>query len=180
MSNLSFPKRLDRKTVYESDWVTLYLDKVEMPNGYIIDTYHNLHYPNECVCVVIFNEKDEVLLIQSKRYITDRLEWEVPAGRMEDNETPEEAARRECLEESGCMLKDLTYLCCENPTNGTSDMKVHVFGAKVAAESSDIDENEVSAKQWVSREHALRMLKNNETQCGVTMLALLYAFLFYD
>lgn len=174
-----FPERLDRKIIYESDWISLYSDKVKMPNGYIIDTYHKLHYPHESVSVVIVNEKDEILMIQSKRYITERLEWEIPAGRIENNETAEETARRECLEEAGCILEDLTYLCCQNPSNGMSDLLIHVFAAKVKSETMDIDVNEVMGKQWIKKEKVMKMLKNNETYCGVSMFSLLYANQFY-
>jgi len=179
MSNNIFPERLDRKVIYESDWVSLYADKVQMPDGRIFNTYHKLHYPHESVCVVIVNEKDEIMMIQSKRYVTSRLEWEIPAGRIESYESPENAAMRECLEETGCTLKDLTYLCCHNPSNGMSDLKLHVFGAKVDTEAMEIDENEVNAKKWITKDEVLKMLKNNETQCGVSMLALLYAIQFY-
>lgn len=178
--NHNFPKRIDRKTVYESDWVCLYVDKVAMPDGRIIDTYHKLHYPHESSCVVIINSKEEILMIQSKRYATSRLEWEIPAGRIEDGETPEEAARRECLEETGCTLKDLTYLCCQNPANGMSDLKLHVFGARVESETSVFDENEVQMKKWTPKNEVLEMLRANEIQCGVSMLALLYALSFYQ
>lgn len=177
--NNILPEMLDRKTIYESDWVSLYSDKVKMPDGRIFDTYHKLHYPHESVCVVIVNEKNEILMIQSKRYVTSRLEWEIPAGRIENNEKPEEAARRECLEETGCTLKDLKYLCCHNPSNGMSDLKLHVFGAKVATESIEIDTNEVNAKKWISKDNVIEILRNNDTQCGVSMLALLYAIQFY-
>lgn len=174
------PKMLDRKIIYESDWVSLYSDKVKMPDGRILNTYHKLHYPHESVSVVIVNEKNEILMIQSKRYATSRLEWEIPAGRIEKNESLEDAARRECLEETGCTLKDLTYLCCHNPSNGMSDLKIHVFGAKAETETMEIDTNEVNAKKWIPKDKVIDMLRNNETQCGVSILALLYAIQFYD
>lgn len=172
------PQMLERKAIYESDWVALYSDKVRMPDGRVFDSYHKLHYLHESISVVIVNEKDEIMMIQSKRYITSRLEWEIPAGRMEGNETPEDAARRECLEETGCILKNLAYLCCYNPNNGMSDLKIHLFMARVERETSDIDENEVNAKQWIPKEKVLEILKNNESQCGVSMLGLLYAIQF--
>ena len=174
-----FPKRLDRNVIYESDWVSLYLDKVKMPSGYVIESYHQLHYPHHSVAVVIVNEKNEIMMIQSKRYTTKRLEWEIPAGRVEENESPEVAARRECMEEAGCKLKDLTYLCCQNPSNGMSDLTIHVFGARVDAENMHFDENEVQQKCWMPKEQVLAMLKTNQTQCGVSMLGLLYAMQFY-
>lgn len=174
-----FPERLDSRTIYESDWVSLYADKVRMPSGFVIDTYHRLHYPHESVCVVIANEKDEILLIRSKRYVTQRLEWEVPAGRIEAGESPEAAARRECMEETGCTLKDLTFLCKQNPANGMSDLTLHVYAARVDSEAAWVDTDEVSSKQWVPKAQVLEWLRSNETQCGVSMLALLYALQFY-
>ena len=47
------PERLASRTIYESDWISLYEDKVKMPDGSIIDSYHRLHFPHESVCVVI-------------------------------------------------------------------------------------------------------------------------------
>lgn len=177
--NDSMPIMLERKVIYESDWVELYSDRVRMPDGKVIEAYHKLHYPHESIGVVIVNEKNEILMIQSKRYTTSRLEWEIPAGRIERDESPEEAAGRECLEETGCILKDLTYLCSFNPSNGMSDLKMHLFLAKAEAETASIDINEVNAKKWVPVEKVLELLRENKSQCGVSMLGLLYAIQFY-
>ena len=57
MINTGFPKQVGRKIIYESDWICLYSDKVEMPDGRIFDTYHKLHYPHESSCVVIINQQ---------------------------------------------------------------------------------------------------------------------------
>ncbi|MBD5156444.1 MAG: NUDIX hydrolase [Butyrivibrio sp.] len=173
------PERLERNVIYESDYVSLYADKVRLPNGYIIEKYHQVHYPHEAVSIVVFNENNEVLLIQSKRYTVMRLEWEIPAGRVEAGESKEDAARRECIEETGCTVKDLKFLCSQNPANGMSDCVCHVFAARVDTESMSFDENEVKAKKWVSRDSVLEMLRNNETKDGVAILALLFAFEFY-
>ncbi len=71
----SFPICMNKRVIYESKWMTLYSDQVRMPNGAVIDTYHRVHLPRESVCVVIVNEKAEILLIYSKRYTTGRMEW---------------------------------------------------------------------------------------------------------
>ena len=150
-----------------------------MPDGSIIEKYHRLHYPHESVGIVAVNEKNEILLVQSKRYATMRLEWEIPAGRVEDGESMEEAARRECMEETGCTLSELTYLCCHNPSNGMSDLKENVFLARVKSENALIDTNEVNTKAWFSKEQVLKLLKDNETRDGISILALLYAIQFH-
>lgn len=174
------PEQLDREVIYESDYVCLYADKVKLSDGYIIEKYHQIHYPHEAVSIVVFNEDGEVLLIQSKRYTVRRLEWEIPAGRVEAGESKEDAARRECMEETGCTVKDLKFLCSQNPSNGMSDCICHVFAAIVDTEAMNFDENEVKMKKWVSREEVLEMLKRNETKDGVSILALLFAFEFFS
>ena len=116
MSFEDMPKRLERKTIYESDYVCLYADKVEMPDGYIIENYHQVHYPKDAVSIVVFNEKDEILIIRSKRYTTMLIEWEVPAGKIEPGEEPETAARGR----NGTFAGSLGSLCrCE--TGGTDN-----------------------------------------------------------
>ena len=178
MESGNMPERLDRQVIYESDYVCLYADSVKLSDGTVIDRYHQIHYPKEAVCVVLFNEKGEVLLTLNKRYTIGRLEWEIPAGKVEPGEPIEDAAKRECLEETGCTLKNLRFLCSQNPANGMSDSVCHCFAAEVDAESGIFDTNEVASGKWFSKEAVLNLLKTNETRDGVTILALLYAFQF--
>jgi len=173
-----FPQRLSTRAIYSSDWVELHLDQVRMPSGHMIDAYHRIHMPHESVSVVITNDKGEYLLIRSKRYITHRMEWEAPAGRIEYGESPEEAARREVQEETGCTISKLKYLCTTHPANGMSDLTMHVYLAKVETEGTQDDRDEVGGKRWVSAEKLKRMLSAGEMRCGVSLTSLMYALLF--
>lgn len=177
-SREDFPVRLETDIIYESKWLTLYRDKVKMPDGLILDAYHRVHKPRPSVCVVIANEQDRILLIRSKRYATGRLEWEVPAGGIEEGECAEEAARRECREETGCSLKEIQYLCSQNPANGMTDILIHYYFARVTSENGLFDENEVQEKRWVSKKEAEALLRGNGSRCGVSMFGLLYAMHF--
>ena len=179
MNDHDLPRRLERTTIYESDYVCLYSDRVKLPGGTVIEKYHQIHYPHEAVSVVLFNEKNEILMIRERRYTVNRLEWEIPAGRVENGESIEEAARREVLEETGCLLKDLQFLCSQNPANGMSDCLCHVFAARVDTEGSIRDTDEVASKVWMPVEQVREMLRKNETHCGVSMLAILFALEFY-
>lgn len=173
------PTRLTRTTIYESDHVCLYTDKVRLPSGYIIEKYHQIHYPKEAVAVVIFNEKDDILFIHNRRYTVGHLEWEIPAGKIEPGEDVKAAAEREAKEETGCELQNLKFLCCQNPCNGMSDALVHVFAARVSAESQILDTDEVSGKRWFTKEEYMELLRTNGTKDGVSILAVLYALQFY-
>ncbi len=51
-----------------------------------------------------------VVPIKDRKFImvrNPRRGWEFPGGKVEEGETPEEAARRECLEEAGLTLRSL-------------------------------------------------------------------------
>lgn len=173
------PERLERTTIYESEHVCLYTDKVRLTSGYIIEKYHQIHYPKEAVAIVIFNEKKDILFIHNRRYTVGHLEWEIPAGKIEEGETIEAAAEREAKEETGCVLQNLKYMCSQNPCNGMSDAIVHVFAAKVSRESKIQDTDEVSSKRWFKEEEYLELLRTNGTKDGVSILAILYALQFY-
>ena len=174
------PERLERHVIYESDYICLYADKVKLSSGYVIEKYHQVHYPHEAVSIVIFNDKDEILMIREKRYTVGRLEWEIPAGRVEQGESKEDAARREAMEETGCTLKDLRFLCSQNPANGMSDCVCHVFAAKVDTEVSLTDTDEVAEKVWMPVSDVKDLLRNNQTMDGISILSILFALEFYN
>jgi len=60
--------------------------------------------------------RDEVVLIRQFRtgvMIAQQNPWlvETVAGLIEENETPEDVARRECIEETGCEISELHHIC---------------------------------------------------------------------
>ena len=172
------PKRLSRDVIYESEWVTLYADEVQFPDGYILDKYHVIHYEHESVAMVIQNEKDEVLMIKSNRYISQRIEWEIPAGRVDDGENPVNAAKREALEETGYSITDPEFVYRYNPTNGSSDQVFNIFKAYAIKKDAQFDTNEVSDIAWMSKKQIAEMLQNNELHCGFSLTGLLLVLFF--
>lgn len=174
------PTRLARKAVYESDWVCLYQDTVRMPDGSVIDCYHQLHFPHESVSAVITRDNGDILLIRNRRYTQGQLKWEIPAGRIEQGESPEQAVRRECMEETGCRLRKLRRLCAQYPSNGMSDQRVHVFLAYVDTEQNVIDQTEIAGKEWLTRENIRTMLQDGTIDCGISMVPLLWVLAFNE
>ena len=94
------------------------------------------------------------MLIRSRRYTMMRIEWEVPAGKIEKGEEPEQAAKRECMEESGCTLKNLEYLFCHYPANGALDTNVYVYRAKVDAPDCEVPRGPVFTEPGKRQEHS--------------------------
>lgn len=61
------------------------------------------------VCAVIFNDKDEVLMVQEAKPDCYK-QWYLPAGRVEVGESLEEALKREVKEEAGFECEPITLL----------------------------------------------------------------------
>ncbi|KAG7490136.1 hypothetical protein JOB18_028634 [Solea senegalensis] len=61
------------------------------------------------VCAVIFNQQEEVLMVQEAKQDCYRL-WYLPAGRVEVGESLEEALKREVKEEAGFDCEPITLL----------------------------------------------------------------------
>ncbi len=153
------PKRLSRTVVYENPWVNLYVDKVQFPDGRIIEKHHLLDFEKEAVAVLVENARSQILLVHAYRYTTDTIEWEVPAGVLENGESVLEAAAREVWEESGYETAhhELTYTYC--PMNGISNQVFHIVSSHATRKTGDFDKNEVKEFKWVSKQEIQGMVR---------------------
>lgn len=173
------PKRLARDVIYESDWINLYVDKIKYPNGSILEKHHVIHFDYESIGVVIQNEHNEVLLIKSNRYVTQMEEWEIPAGRVENEEMAYNAVIREALEETGYSIENPEFIYKYNPSNGISDQVVSIYKARASKKVCRHDPVEVSEIRWVSKKEVKNMIRSNKIRCGLSLTGLLLV-LFVD
>lgn len=165
------PKRLSRKEVYTSSWINLYVDRVELASGKIIEQYHQLDYPLPSVVVFLQNPKGEVLFIRNLRYTTGKVEWELPSGRVDPGETPLQAAHREVKEETGMDVLALEEVYMFYPANGMSNQKVYIFRGEASGLTGTIlDTDEVESIHWKSPEEIKQLMKNKEIMDGISLL----------
>lgn len=171
------PKRLDRKPIYESQWINLYLDKVLMPSGKIIEKYHQLDYPTESITLLLTNSAGKVCFIKSLRYTTQKVEWELPAGGIEKGEDAIKAAEREVLEETGFKTKALKLFYSYNPSNGMSNQNVHIIFGEIDDDGQvGFDTDEVKEIHWLSLDEIKELIARNKISDGISLLPLLLFF----
>lgn len=176
------PKRLDRTTIYESNWINLYTDRVEMPSGKIIEKYHIYDIHKEGVVAYIENKKGEVCMIKSLRYSTQKVEWELPAGSIEKGETILEAAKREVMEETGYLVDNIKLTYSFNPHGGMSNYVVHVVSGTLneALRQKEFDTDEVGEVCWLSKAEIEVLIQKNEIMGAPSLMALLLQEKFFS
>ena len=85
---------------FQDRWVKVRSDKVLLPNGQILDSYHAVEVANG-VNIIPITDDGNILLVEQYRHVVGRTVLEIPAGHVDAGEDPEVAARRELLEEAG-------------------------------------------------------------------------------
>ena len=133
--------------------------------------------------------RKEIVLIQQfragviSRYDDDYLH-EIVAGIIDENETPEETAKRECFEETGCKVKKIFPVQAYFPAPGSSESYYHLFLGEVNSFDGERimgleSENENILVKSYKVEQVRKMLKNKEIKNGLTLIALQWFFLEY-
>jgi 8-oxo-dGTP pyrophosphatase MutT (NUDIX family) len=163
---------LAEHTVYENEWLTVNLADVELPNGRHLDHFLIRQRPVS-LCAAV-NDKHEVLLLWRHRFITDTWGWELPAGVVETHETPEQAAAREMLEETGWRPGPLEHLITVEPTNGLSDAQHHIYWAHGAEHVGEPEDDfESSKREWIALAEIPNLLMAGEIRSANAVAALL-------
>jgi ADP-ribose pyrophosphatase len=173
------PERLARTAIYENAWLNLYVDKVRFPQGRVIEKHHVLEFEREAVGVLVEDAGGRILLVHAYRYVTDSVEWEIPAGGIERGETVLQAAGREVWEESGYETVNHNLIYTFYPMNGLANKVFHIVQAQATRKTGDFDRNEIEAFKWVSASEVRDMIKNNRVRDSFSLVGLmLYLTLF--
>ena len=115
------------REVYKGRIVHLFVHDVTLPNGHRTDL-EVIRHPGASA-VVPFVSPDEVLLVRQYRFATGGYLLEVPAGKLDSGEPPEDCARRETEEETGHSVGRLEKLGAIWTTPGFTDEVIHLFAA---------------------------------------------------
>src|SRR5512133_2732247 len=107
------------RSIYDCEWLTVALTDVEIPGGERFE-HHVVRVPNYASGTVVYDPARGVLLLWRHRFITDSWGWEIPAGAVDDGETPAEAAAREVREETGWRPGPVEHRVTYQPSNGLS------------------------------------------------------------
>ena len=107
---------------------------MRLGNGLEIERFHVIHGP-DWASVLCVTEASEVILVRQYRHGIANSSLELPAGVIEPHETPEEAARRELVEETGYEGGDWVHIQSVSTEPARHTTTAHFFCVRGARQT---------------------------------------------
>lgn len=166
-------EKLESERVFTGKVFSIDRDRVKMPNGRAVTVDVIRH--SRSVVLVPVPEPGKLILVRQYRYAVNAFLWELPAGSVDEGESPEEAARRECHEEIELVPSTIVRLGAMYPTPGYCDEEMIFFrlsGLEKTDEKAAVDEDEDIEMKVFELRDVREMLRRGEIQDMKTVVAL--------
>lgn len=179
MSDAGNAGKVNSRRVYSGKVISVDVDQVRFPDG-TVGSLEMVRHPGASAVVPFLSNPDgedpQILLIKQYRYAAEGFLYEIPAGRLDEGEKPEDCAVRELREETGCTTRRVEYMYTFYTTPGFTDEKIHLFlavGLERGEAKREADEFLEVVTLPLSR--ALEMIKSGEIKDGKTVIGILFA-----
>lgn len=165
-------RQLSTRRVYAGLVLALDVDEVEDERGE--RGLREVVRQSGSVAALPVHDDGRVVLVRQHRYPVGRALWELPAGRRDGEERPEEGARRELEEETGLRASSLEPIADFYTTPGFCDERMWVFRATglVAGEPRPEADERLEVRAF-GFEEVRALLRAGEVREGKTLVALL-------
>jgi ADP-ribose pyrophosphatase len=169
-------KTLHSNIIYEGKLINLRKDKNIIGNRVFFREV--VEHPGAVAIVPLLN-KDTILMVKQYRNPAKSCLFEIPAGTLEKNESPEQCAYRELTEETGYKVEKLKKILSCYLAPGYSNELIHIFLAsdiKKANQELEADEDiEVFA---LNLNEIKNKIKRGEIKDAKTIAGISYLLLF--
>ncbi|WP_211745111.1 NUDIX hydrolase [Paenibacillus sp. Marseille-Q4541] len=163
--------------VFEGKVVSLQVDTVTLPNGQT-GTREIIRHPGAVAVLAV--RGDRMLVVDQYRQALGRTELEIPAGKLDPGEDPEEAAKRELREETGFRAGSLKPLPAFYTSPGFADEVIYLYMADELKEGEmELDEDEFLEVSEITLDEAYAFIKEGRISDAKTVLAV-YAWHLYQ
>jgi ADP-ribose pyrophosphatase len=172
---MGIKKTLSKEYISENPVLKVRKDVVELDNKKTQERTVIEVLPGSMIFAL--TEKNEVLLVKNYCHARDSFELELPAGYIDKNETPEQAAKRELMEETGYEAEDIEYLgeVRVAPTYSTKISYLFLARKIKKVSQQNLDDSEKVEVIKVPLQKLLKMINNNEIKSGDTIINILLA-----
>lgn len=169
-------KCISSKVGFTGKLLKLRVDTVMLPNGRE-STREVIKHPG-AVGILPVLENGSMVFVKQYRYPVGTVLYEIPAGKLELGENPDECAPRELSEETGYIAKEWKHLTSIVTTPGFTDEIIHMYLAKGLTKAEQhTDEDEFIDVAIFSPEQVKKMVLEKDIFDAKTLSALLLYYL---
>lgn len=165
-------KLISEETKYDGRRFKIIQKKYERQDG--LEIIRDCVEPGDAVIILAVNENDEVIFINQYRETIENVALELPAGMIDENEDPKDAARRELEEETGIKAKSIEYLTSCHTSAGYTSEKIFVYLAKdFEYGSQHLDETEeILSIQKIHIDECMKMIQEDKIDHASVYIAI--------
>ncbi|MGO8672390.1 MAG: NUDIX domain-containing protein [Capsulimonadaceae bacterium] len=164
---------ISSRRVYEGRVLSLRVDDVRLANG--IEARREVVEHRGAVAIVPMVDRETVILVRQYRTSTGRVMLEVPAGSLNEGESPEICAHRELAEETKFDARHMQYLYGTFMAPGYCTEVIHAFLALgLEPCERDADDDEFIELVRLPLDEAIGLIGKGELQDAKSVAALLY------
>jgi len=167
------------RRVYTGRVLNLDIDQVRFPDG-SSGELEIIRHPGASAVLPFLSDPagpdPQILLVKQYRYAAEDFLYEVPAGRLDPNESPVDCARSELLEETGCTAERVEPLYTFYTTPGFIDERIHGFIATgLTRGESKREADEFMTLETMTLSRSLELIQKGEIRDGKTTVLILFA-----
>jgi ADP-ribose pyrophosphatase len=162
------------RSVYKGKVLKLNIERVELPNGAVVEL-EIAHHPGGAA-VVALDANERVCLLRQFRHAAGGWVTELPAGKIDNREPPLACARRELAEEAGVKARRWQSLGRLFSSPGVFTEVIHVYLARdLSPSDARAEAHEVFETRWVPLTEAASLAADGRLQDAKTIIALTWA-----
>lgn len=163
-----------RETLIADRWLTLHADTCVTAEGATVGPYYVTGYPDWAL-IVALDDADNILMIEQYRHARGIVSLELPGGGVDASDADLLAgARRELLEETGCVADDWQVVASLSPNPAIHTNRCHAVlarGTRCVALPHD-EPSERVRRHWIAVDEVVRRAMAGEVQQAVHVAAL--------
>ncbi|MFC5699793.1 NUDIX domain-containing protein [Cohnella faecalis] len=169
MKHPFYEETLSSQPIFEGRIISLQVDTVRLPDGGTA-TREIVRHPGAVAVVALLEGR--LLVVEQYRKPLERAQVEIPAGKLEKDEDPYEAAIRELEEETGYKARSLTHLQTFSTSPGFAEEIIHLyFTDDLEKGEVNLDEEEFLTCEALSLEQALEYVRIGRIYDAKTIMA---------